>query len=151
VILRLNHKDPDIANEINKLQKESYFVEAELIKYPGHPNLKQGLSEIQSSQEIFLGYFADNMLVGAISYESEDINSITICRLIVKPYYFGKGIAGKLIETVEKNLQDIRIIYVQTARDNLPAINRYQKSGYRLVDEYYTHDGLALVKLRKDI
>ena len=151
MILLLNHKDPDVAKQINALQKESYLVESKLINYPPHPNLNQMPTDIQNSHEIFLGYFVKNDLVGAISYESETLNAITICRLIVKPSHFGRGIAGKLINAVEKNEPGIRILYVQTAKDNRPAIQRYQKSGYRVYDEYSTPDGLVLVKLKKNI
>lgn len=151
MILLLNHKDPDIATQINALQKESYLVESKLINYSPHPNLNQMPIDIQNSPEIFLGYFIKNDLIGAISYESEALNTITICRLIVKPSHFRRGIAGKLITAVEKNEPGIRTLYVQTAKDNQPAIERYQKSGYRLYDEYSTPDGLALVKLKKNI
>lgn len=151
MIIQLKHNDPEIAASVDQLQKESYQVEAELIAYPDHPNLKQTVQDIQKSPELFLGYYVKNILVGVISFEMEDPDSLTICRLIVKPSFFGKGIAGKLIKAVEKCEPDIRYIYVQTAKDNLPAIKRYQKSGFRLADTFKIPDGLSIVRYRKSI
>lgn len=149
MILHLNHTDPKIASAINALQKESYLVESQLIKYPHHPNLNQATADIQNSHEIFFGYYIKKDLAGVISYETESPTAITICRLIVKPSKFGKGIAGELINSVEKSVHGLEEIYVQTGKDNVPAINRYKKSGFHLIDEYHTSDGLALVKLYK--
>jgi len=109
-------------------------VESQLIKYSPHPNLNQESSDIQNSPEILFGYYMKNDPVGTISYESETINVITICRLIVKFSHSRKGIAGKLITAIEKRVAGIEIIYVRTAKDNFPAIKRYKKSGFHLID-----------------
>ncbi len=126
-------------------------MEADLTGYPDHPYLKQGFQVIQNSSEIFFGFQIKNYQVGVISFEKEDPASLTICRLIVKPSHFKKGLTGKLIKAVEECEPGIRYIYVETGKENPPAIRRYQKSGYSLIDEFKTPDGLAIVRFQKKI
>jgi len=151
MIRKLNHTIPDIAARINELQKESYRVEAGLIHYPNHPNLNQAINDIQMSVENFIGYEDEKVLAGVISYELEDQKKLTICRLVIKPSYFGRGIARKLIRAVQDMEPDVTQLVVGTAKKNHPAVNLYIKEGFRLFHEFKTDDGLELVRFRKII
>lgn len=149
-ILLLDHRDPLVACRINDLQQESYAVESRLINYVV-PYLLQGTDEIISSQEIFVGCHVGERLAGLTSYEKEDPQSITICRMVISPVFFRLGLASELLKFLEDQDSLIRKIYVQTAKKNHPAIRLYKKAGFRLVREFSTPDGLKLVRLEKTI
>jgi ribosomal protein S18 acetylase RimI-like enzyme len=151
MIVMLKHNDPMIAARINQLQQESYAVEAKLIGYDGIPYLLQGVEEIISSRETFIGYQIADELAGVTSYEKEDPESITICRMIISPAFFRRGIAKKLLNVLWHQEPGVRCIYVQTAAKNIPAINLYTKSGFHLIREFSVPDGLKLVRFRKII
>jgi len=149
MIILLNHNIPEIASQILKLQRESYQVEANLIDYQNIPYMKQGIEQIQNTNESFIGYKIKNLLTGVISYEKRNHRNVTICRLIIKPDYFRKGIAEKLVVYIEEIEKKIQSIYVETAKKNLPAINLYYKLGYHTIRKFKTPDGLTIVGLIK--
>ncbi|MBR9997549.1 MAG: GNAT family N-acetyltransferase [Cyclobacteriaceae bacterium] len=150
MIFHLKHQNPCVAAKIKELQQESYRVEARLIDYDKIPYMAEGVPEIQSTNEIFIGYLRENELAGVISYEKAGEN-LTICRLVVKPEFFGSGIAKSMLKALEEMEPEIRSIYVGTAEKNIPAISLYIKSGYTVFRKLQTPDGLNLVRLRKII
>jgi ribosomal protein S18 acetylase RimI-like enzyme len=150
-ILLLDHRDPVIAGRINELQQASYAVESRLINYDRIPYLVQGAEGIITSEEIFIGCQVGNELAGLTSYEKEDPRSMTICRMVISPLFFRRGLALRLLEFLEELDPMIRYIYVQTAEKNHPAIHLYKKAGYQLIREFATPDGLSIVRLKKTI
>ena len=149
MIVVLNHRDRAIAEEIDKVQKESYQVEAALIQYDKIPYLHQSIGSIQETDEIFLGYMDGKILAGVLSYERLEEGVFDICRLVIKPEYFGKGIGQVLVREVEVIEKDYIKIFVQTAKDNLPAISLYTKLGYGIFKEFQTPDGLKIIRMIK--
>jgi ribosomal protein S18 acetylase RimI-like enzyme len=81
---------------------------------------------------VFLGYFEAGKLVGAVSYELEG-EELTICRMVVHPDHFRKGIAKNLLTYLEKTFPNINSIVVSTGKDNLPAKTLYLKNGFQFV------------------
>ncbi|MDG4657043.1 GNAT family N-acetyltransferase [Ectobacillus antri] len=121
------------AKALWNLQRTSYAVEAELIGFNEIPPLHESLEELQACGEIFLGYYIETQLAGAISYTVES-QELTICRLVVHPTYFKKGIATKLLSNlIEK--QPYPVYYVSTARDNIPAICFYKANGFCWIND----------------
>jgi ribosomal protein S18 acetylase RimI-like enzyme len=149
MIVVLNHRDRPVAEEIDRVQKESYSVEAALIKYDKIPYLLQSVESIQETNEVFLGYRDGKMLAGVLSYEKAEDHIFDICRLVIKPGYFGRGIGQALVREVENLEKNFKKIYVQTAKDNLPALNLYYKLGYEAFKEFETPDGLKISRLVK--
>ena len=150
MIVVLNHRDRIVAEEIDKIQKESYLVEAVLIQYDKIPYLNQSIESIQATNEIFLGYRSSEILTGVLSYERLKKGIFDICRLVIKPKYFGKGIAQVLVRGVEEKEKEFIQIFVQTAGSNYPAINLYTKLGYRIFKEFEAPDGLRIIRLEKN-
>ena len=100
-IFLLDHRDPLIAGRINELQQESYAVESRLINYDRIPYLVQGTEGIITSEEIFIGCQVGDKLAGLTSYEREDPRSMTICRMVISPSFFRRGLALRLLEFLE--------------------------------------------------
>ncbi|CAH0344289.1 GNAT family N-acetyltransferase [Bacillus sp. CECT 9360] len=136
-----------LVKELDSLQKKSYAVEAELIGFYDIPPLKETIEQLMTSQEEFVGYFIDEKLAGAISYSPEN-GTLVICRLIVDPEHFRKGIAEKLINHLEKVPNHKKII-VSTGKENQPAINLYKKHGFSSVRDMEAAPGFFITMLEK--
>ncbi|HLF32897.1 MAG TPA: GNAT family N-acetyltransferase [Cyclobacteriaceae bacterium] len=150
MIVRLNHRTREVAEQIDEIQKESYHVEALLIGYPGIPYLTHDIGKLLECNEIFLGFMDGKFIAGLLSYENLGNGILDICRLAVSPKYFRKGIASNLVLEVEKREPGFKKIFVQTARENQPAANLYLKSGYRIFTEFETPDGLPIIRFIKE-
>ncbi|CAM5786266.1 MULTISPECIES: GNAT family N-acetyltransferase [Brevibacillus] len=130
MITKINFTETDTVQKLFDLQKAAYQVEAELINFFEIPPLKESFQEFQQCGEEFLGYFIDNKLAGAISYTIEN-EELTICRMVVHPAHFRKGIAQKLLVAMELQNANCSAFKVATGRENTPAKNLYEKNHYQ--------------------
>jgi GNAT superfamily N-acetyltransferase len=129
MIQTLNISDVRIAKQVLDLQLLGYRVEADLIGFDGIPPLHDTVHHLQACKEVFLGFFHDAVLTGLISYEWEDNDTITICRMMVHPLHFQKGIASTLLKQVLT--EGVAKKYkVSTGAKNLPAKQFYTRHGF---------------------
>lgn len=173
---RLNLAEDSEARQLLDLQQLSYQVEASLIGYADLPPLKDTLETLRSSNEQFYGYFDRETLVGAISYESEGISvkcrecdkggrhsqgltparflderarkGLDICRLVVHPEFFRRGIGGKLLRKIE-GLEDPELMTVWTGSKNTPALELYKRFGFVALEEREVAPGVFVTYLKK--
>jgi ribosomal protein S18 acetylase RimI-like enzyme len=156
MIKSIDFKDYRLVRELYDLQKAAYLVEAKLIHFYDIPPLKETIDELSESNETFLGYFEEKELAGAISY-TIDGHELTICRMMVHPDHVRKGIAKKLLHTLEERNRDIAIFKVSTGKENLPARALYQKNGFHhfedieIVPGFFISCFLKKAKLTKNI
>ncbi|WP_026477688.1 GNAT family N-acetyltransferase [Alkaliphilus transvaalensis] len=129
MIYKLNLKDDVTSKSVLELQMASYKIEAEIIGFQELPPLKDTIKSIKESEEIFYGYYINNVLTGIVSFKIME-NVLDIHRVAVHPDFFRRGIAEKLINYVEKLENNIVKITVSTGTTNLPAVNLYLKNGY---------------------
>lgn len=129
MIQLLNHRQKEIADQLLAVQLPAYQIEAELIQFNGIPQLNDTSQSLMSSDEIFLGYFEGLKLAGFISY-TETKELIDICRLVVHPNYFRKGIASLLLTYLLSTKQSVQQIVVTTGAKNTPAIRLYERFGF---------------------
>lgn len=145
-------KDAKIAEEFLNLQQLSYRVEAEIIGFAQIPPLFETIQDLLDSEEHYLGYFDDGKLVGALSYEmsnEENIVSVHICKMIVHPEHFKKGIASQLLRHLFEHKTDADEFVVSTGAKNDPAIQLYKKFGFVTAFEEQVHPDLSMVTLKK--
>ncbi|PFN97827.1 GNAT family N-acetyltransferase [Bacillus sp. AFS076308] len=135
--------------EVYDLQRASYQIEARLINFFEIPPLTESIEDLEACGETFLGYFEGETLVGAISYTVEE-HELTICRMVVHPSHFRKGIAQKLLKKVEEQNQDISLLYVSTGKENPPAKNLYLKNGFQFVSDLEVVPGLYISHFLKE-
>ena len=64
-------------------------------------------------------------------------------RLIVSPMYFRRGIAQQLLNHVVK-LYETNLVKVSTGARNVPAIQFYEKNGFRKVEDVAINERLSL-------
>ncbi|MCM3567990.1 GNAT family N-acetyltransferase [Neobacillus mesonae] len=148
IIKKLELQNNSLVRELFELQKASYLVEANLIHFFEIPPLVETIDDLRNCEETFFGYFEDDILAGAISFTIEG-EEMKICRLVVHPKHFKKGIAQKLLAIIEENDPKITVYKVSTGKDNLPAKNLYLKNGYRLINEVEAAPGLFLSNFKK--
>ena len=104
---------------------------------------------LSSSYPQIWGYFIENELVGfvhlSISFESVDIVNI-----VVNPSFRRRGIASILMENILNIYPNCEQLFLEVRVDNLPAINLYNKLGFREINrrKNYYGDVDALVMER---
>lgn len=139
---------PDLAQQVWALQQAAYTIESQLIGYSELPPLLETVENLQDSGEQFLAWIEKEEIRGTVSYTYNE-GTLEICRLVVSPLHFRRGIAGQLLKSLESKEAGAKQIVVSTAEKNQPAILLYQKHGYHLNQRWVLPDGLALVRLHK--
>ncbi|UUZ83470.1 GNAT family N-acetyltransferase [Paenibacillus sp. P26] len=104
---------------------------------------------LRESEEAFFGYFTEEgKLAGAVSCK-QGAKELTICRMMVHPDYFRRGIAGRLLEYAEQFAVPGMRIKVSTGTNNTPAVQLYTKYGYEPVQRQLVAPGVTLTQFQK--
>lgn len=148
MIKRLNLKDIETVNRIMDLQRDSYKIEAQLIGFYEIPALKETIESLQQCDEIFYGYYINDVLAGIISFKIID-DVLDIHRVAIHPNFFRMGIANKLINFIEGLNKNINRIVVCTGKDNFPAVNLYLKNGYIKKKDIEIKNGIYITEFEK--
>ncbi|MBP1967743.1 GNAT family N-acetyltransferase [Paenibacillus aceris] len=136
------------------LQIASYRVEADLIGFEDIPPLKDGIPSIREAEETFYGYYVheenENKLVGAISYSTKGC-VVTICRMMVHPNFFRRGIARALLEHIlqEQEKCGAQLFVVSTGTANLPAVQLYQSFDFTTKRVFTVPPGVSLTTFER--
>jgi ribosomal protein S18 acetylase RimI-like enzyme len=144
----LGHHDGAVATRILEIQREAYLVESAIIRYE-IPAVRASVDDITASPETFLGCDSGGKIAGVISYDARR-QDVEICRLVVDPPQFGRGLGAALVDAVVREFGSSRAIYVSTGADNQPAIRLYEKQGFAVASVRTLGDGLRLVELRRE-
>lgn len=148
LIIKFLYKlDPKLAELILSIQRPSYQIEADLIGFQGIPALTETVEDIMSSKETFIGFYEDDYLLGVLSYEETD-ELVDICRLVVSPASFRKGIGRQLVTYVLEVVRGTRDVIVSTGLKNVPAVTLYEKLGFEQESLVEIAPGVQLVKMR---
>ena len=100
-----------------------------------------------NSKEIFIGYYEDDQLLGVLSYE-ENEDFVDICRLVVSPASFRKGIGRQLVSYVVEEIRGNRDVIVSTGLKNIPAVTLYEKLGFKQERTVEIAPGVQIVNMR---
>ena len=150
MIEKIDITDPVVSKEILNIQIASYKVEAEIIDYYDIPPLKDTVLSLQQCGETFFGYYLNKELCGIISIKAAG-EIIDIHRLMVHPRYFRKGIAQRLLNFIEVQMEDYGVIKVSTGTKNVPAVAFYLKNGFLKTEEIRITERLSLTYFKKNI
>lgn len=151
MIRLIDNTDPAIAADILRVQIPAYRVEARLMNFDGIPPLQDTAESIQASKETFLGYYAANdELAGFLSYEEEH-TGYTICRLVVHPDHFRKGIGKSLLHQFMSETGKSQKVTVSTGAKNEPALNLYKMYGFHQVGALEIAQGVYLAFLEANL
>ncbi|MBO8172121.1 MAG: GNAT family N-acetyltransferase [Bacillaceae bacterium] len=150
MIRQIDIHHPDRAKEVLHLQRLAYRIEAKWLGTDDIPPLKESINDLQASGEVFYGYFDEQKLVGVMAYKAEG-SVLDIHRLMVHPDYFRRGIAGELLQFVEKSNPAVRTIIVSTGSRNEPAKQLYRRHGFINTGEKKVKPGLSLTLFQKSL
>lgn len=125
----LLHWEEQVAKQILSVQLPSYKIEAQLIQFDGIPQLREKVEDIMVSEETFIGSIEENKLIGFVSY-TETTELIDICRMVVHPDFFRRGIASSLLKHVLALKKENQQVVVCTGAKNVPAIHLYERFGF---------------------
>ncbi|WNF38228.1 GNAT family N-acetyltransferase [Bacillaceae bacterium IKA-2] len=146
---KIDIRNRKIAEQVLNIQIPAYRVEAEIIDFFEIPPLKDTVASLQQCGETFFGFYLNEEMCGAISIKVEK-NVIDIHRLIVNPNYFRKGIAKRLLDSIE-SMEGIETIKVTTGSKNTPAVNFYEGSGFNRGGEIILNERLSLTSFIKKV
>lgn len=148
LIKEIEIRDRENAAAVLKVQLAAYQVEAELIGFYDLPPLKDTIQILQDSEERFFGYYEAKQLSGVIAVEVVE-NVLHINRLTVAPNHFRKGIGQALLDHIERQFDTIEILKVSTGTKNEPAVQFYQKNGFKITKELLVEGQLSLTYFEK--
>lgn len=148
MIRKLNLKDVETTKQVLEVQIASYEIEAQIINFYKIPPLKDTIDTLKQCDEIFYGYYINDILAGIISFKIIE-STLDIYRVAVHPRFFRMGIAGKLVNFVENLQNNINKIVVCTGRDNLPAVSLYLKKGFQKIKDIEISKDIYLTQLEK--
>lgn len=146
MIIKLDHRQQETAEAIQRIQKPAYEVEAKLIGFDGIPQLKESVEDIQRSDEIFWG-MVEERLKGFISFK-EIGKTIDIHRLVVDPAAFRQGIGKTLLVHLMEQYGDHDFL-VSTGTANEPAVNLYKSFGFAEQKRFEAATGIVLSEFLK--
>lgn len=150
MIRKLDLKNPETAKCILELQIASYSIEADIIRFNDIPPLKDTVESINKCDEIFYGYYINDVLAGIISYKIKE-KVIDIHRVAIHPLFFRMGIANNLINFIEGLENSINKVTVSTGKENLPAVNLYLRNGYKRKNDIEICKGMYITEFEKDL
>ena len=107
---------------------------------------------LEDGLSIILVYEKDDKIIGFIS--ATDLGeTCDILSLVVDPKYRNKMVASNLIDYLISELsEDLKLITLEVASKNIPAVNLYEKFGFEVVNvrrNYYSDGDDAYLMARK--
>ena len=140
--------DIAVARRVLEIQQAAYAVEAGLVGYDAIPPLHETLAELQSQALVFLGVSCDRTLAGVLGYRRHG-DTVDVDRLMVDPTFFRRGLASKLLRELFVRERDARRFIVSTGFGNHPAVNLYERFGFRVVGDDEPVPGARIVLLER--
>ena len=147
---KLDLSNDEIAQEVYRIQKSAYLIEAELLGTDEIPPLQESYESLQAVDELFIGSYHDSKLVGILSYKIEG-STLDIYRLFVDPGVFRQGIGRQLLDYVNQRHSECKKMIVSTGHKNLPAIQFYTKYGFEKESEVILSENLTIINFIKKI
>jgi len=145
----LDLREPDTLAELVRLQRAGYRVEADLIGFDGLPPLRETPDELAAVEESFLGAFDEgDELLGAVAFRRHR-TWVDIHRLVVDPAAFRRGIATRLLDTLDALHADAAYTTVATGERNAPAVGLYQRRGFEAVGGTAVAPGIRIVRFER--
>ncbi len=146
-VCELDHRDPELAEEIRAVLWHAYRVEAELLAAEDFPPLRRTAGEIAAAAARFFGTRVAGRLVAVTEIETEADEHVHVGSLGVVPEMFRRGLGRGLLEAALARFPGRRVT-VSTGAANAPAIRRYEAQGFTIERRWQTpREGIAMVTL----
>lgn len=142
---------PEDVAEILALQKIAYQSEAEIYGDDSVPALQQSLAELKEDFQrmVFLKAVVNGKIIGAVRGYSEG-ETAHILRLIVHPYFQGRGIGSRLVKEIEATWPPaVRRFEAFTGHRSKRNLTLYGRLGYRPFREVPYNSAVTWVYMEK--
>lgn len=147
MIIPLNLEDSDTAQSILALQRTAYRIEADMMETDDIPPMRDNETALRTCGESFYGYEREGAMIGLVSYQLKD-GMLELCRLVVSPSYFRKGIGRQLVDFVLRQ-PSWDLATVCTGSVNEPALSLYKSAGFYEAEELEVSPGIILTRLEQ--
>ena len=161
------------APEILALQKIAYQTEAELYGDDSLPGLQQSLEELENDFErrpqreasllaargtsveddvdrvIFLKAVVNGKIIGSVRGFAVD-DTAYLSRMIVHPYFRGRGIGRRLLDEIEKAFPNVKRFESKTGHQSKRNLFQMHKRGYQQFKTEPFNSSITWVYLQKD-
>jgi ech hydrogenase subunit C len=142
------------APEILGLQKTAYQSEAEIYGDDSLPALQQTLEELQTEfdrpGQVFLKTVVNGKIIGSVRGHAAD-ETAHVSRVIVHPYFRGRGIGRRLVEEIEKAFPTVKRFEVKTGHKSERNLFQFREQGYqRFKTEPFT-PAITWIYLQKEL
>jgi ech hydrogenase subunit C len=122
------------APEILALQKTAYQSEAEIYGDDSLPALQQTLEELQKDferpEQVFIKTVVNGKIIGSVRGHTVS-DTACISRVIVHPYFRGRGIGRRLVEEIEKTFPNAKRFEVKTGHKSERNLFQFRAQGYQ--------------------
>ncbi|MBU5674765.1 GNAT family N-acetyltransferase [Paenibacillus brevis] len=132
MIVSLSLQDPNIVEQIWRLQHTAYRMEAAAMGLKNVPPLPETFGSLRSSGDLFFGMISEEEeLLGAIAVLlSGSPAQVEITRLMIRQDCLRQGIGSRLVEHVLRSFPDVDAFSVTAGTGNVPAVQLYRKFGF---------------------
>jgi ribosomal protein S18 acetylase RimI-like enzyme len=131
-----------------EVQHAAYAIEAELIGYQQLPPAHETLAALQACGEELWLCEEDGELLGAVGLKHGE-DELLIARLFVAPSAFRRGVGTALVQHAVAQARGRRV-RVGTGAANAPAVNLYERLGFRRARTREPAPGVAYVDFVRD-
>ncbi|SDH58662.1 Acetyltransferase (GNAT) family protein [Flavobacterium omnivorum] len=146
-IVKATSENPDFVNLIKALDESLWE------RYPELKSDYWGNNILELNPNVVILYIEDKA-VGCGCFKKYDTNTIEIKRMFVSPEARGMGLAQTILLELEGWAHDLGYSFsvLETLYKQKEAIALYQKTGYKIVDNYEPYVGLEnSICMRKSI
>ena len=147
MIIPLDLEDSNTAQCILDLQRTAYRIEADMMDTDDIPPMRDNESALRTCGESFYGYERDGTVIGLVSYQLKD-GMLELCRLVVSPSYFRRGIGRQLVDFVLCQ-PSWDLATVCTGSVNEPALSLYKSVGFQEAEDLEVSPGIILTRLEQ--
>ena len=139
-----------IAEAVYRIQKAAYQIEAELLGTDEIPPLQESFEGLQEVDELFIGFYQEQQLIGVLSYKIEE-QVIDVYRLFIDPSALRQGIGRKLLNYVCQQHENCQKMIVSTGEKNQPAVHFYEAYGFEKESATLISENLTIFNFKKDL
>ena len=136
-ILRTNAADPTFINLVEQLDADLAIRDGKEHGFYATFNTLQQIKYVVLADD-------QDQAVGCGAIKAFDDNSMEVKRMFTLPAYRGKGVAGTILQELEKWAKELQCTacLLETGKRQPEAIALYQKAGYRQIANYGQYAGI---------
>lgn len=147
MIIKLENKNEETAQQIRALFQASYKIEAELLNAIDFPPLNRELEDFINCDTEFYGLSKGEEIAAVVEVKA-DKEVTDIHSLVVLPNYFRQGLGRELVQFVLDTF-DSESYIVETGLENEPATRLYKQLGFVEQSQWDTPFGIRKVGFKK--